>query len=255
MPQGEKMRAPEHKALTTIRINVPRERREDFRKWHNCEHSTDRMMGPGFQVLHRYNAVDDAEHHDMVIIFEGDSLDAFSSEYYMNSLNNPTPWTRESMKFIKDAERTVYLLQASCGEEPGFDAPYAYTVRLNSTGAPGAGEELAAWYEEEHLPRLCGVPGVLRGRLFKRVDELSSIKTAEQKIQGTGMGDCIYMCYLELDSLDNLGTSLWTEAAFGTPRSEAMRGKLMDLQRERWSLGFTRWTPERKIADESNHAE
>ena len=162
------MTAPEHRALVAIWINVPEARREDFRKWHNCEHSTDRVKGPGFQVLHRYNAIDYAEHHDILNIFEGDEAAAFDSEYYLNSLNNPTPWTQETMAFIKDAERAVYRLEASCGGEPDYDAPFAYIVRLNSTGEPGADEELTAWYKEEHLPRLCEVGGVLRGRLFRR---------------------------------------------------------------------------------------
>ena len=247
------MSAPEHKALATIRINVPRERREEFRKWHNCEHSTDRMMGPGFQVLHRYNAVDDSEHHDILNIFEGDSLDAFASEYYMNSLNNPSPWTQETMKFIEDAERAVYLLQASSGAEPAFDAPYAYTVQLNSTGEPGADEELIDWYQQELLPRLCGVGGVLRGRLFKKVDDLSGLETAEQKIQGTRTGERAFLAYLELDTFDNFYGDAWTEAARGTPWSAAMRPKLIDIKREHWWLDFTKWTPERRIAAENNH--
>ena len=45
-------------ALVAIWLNVDPENTEEFRKWHNCEHSTDRMDGPGFRVGYRYNAVD-----------------------------------------------------------------------------------------------------------------------------------------------------------------------------------------------------
>ena len=45
-------------ALVAIWLNVAPENCEEFRKWHNCEHSTDRMDGPGFRVGYRYNAVD-----------------------------------------------------------------------------------------------------------------------------------------------------------------------------------------------------
>ncbi len=234
----------EAQALVAIWINVPRDRREAFRKWHNCEHSTDRLLGPGFRALHRYQAEDDTEHHDVLNIFEGDDLDAFGSDYYLNSLNNPTPWTRESMSFIRDAERAVYELLASSGAAPDFDAPYAYAVRLNSTGEPGADEELIAWYREEHLPRLCGVEGVLRARLYRKFDRLSEVKTAESKIQGTRSDERAYMSYIEMSTLAPLGTEAWTEAAFGTPRSAAMRDKLRDLKRERWWLDFAKWAPE-----------
>lgn len=244
------MPAPEHKALAAIWINVPAERYEDFRMWHNCEHSTDRVKGPGFQVLHRYKAAEDGGRHNTLNIFEGDTLEAFGSSYYLDSLNNPTPWTRESMKFIRDAERAVYELKASAGGEPDWDAPFAYTVRLNSAGEPGADEELIAWYAEEHLARLTALPGVLRGRFFQKYEPLTGIRTAESDIQKTAQGERRFLSYIELETLDVLGSDAWLEAAFGTPRSAAMRDKLIGIQRERWWLDFAKWTPERRIKAE-----
>ena len=47
-------------ALVAIWISVAAEHMQEFRKWHNCEHSTDRMDGPGFRAGYRYNAVDES---------------------------------------------------------------------------------------------------------------------------------------------------------------------------------------------------
>ena len=61
-------------ALVAIWLNVAPENTEEFRKWHNCEHSTDRMDGPGFRVGYRYNAVDENANHNILCTFEGDTL-------------------------------------------------------------------------------------------------------------------------------------------------------------------------------------
>ena len=109
-------------ALVAIWLNVASENTEEFRKWHNCEHSTDRMDGPGFRVGYRYNAVDENAHHNILCTFEGDTLEAFTSDYYRESRDNPSPWTRQCMAFINNAERAVYSLQATIGEPHRYDA-------------------------------------------------------------------------------------------------------------------------------------
>ena len=82
---------------------------------------------------------------------------------------------------------------------------------------------------------------------FRKVDALSNPRTEEQIIQGTRTGDLAYMAYIELERLDNLGTEVWHDAAFGTERSAAMREKLIGLKRERWWLDFSKWTPEWRV--------
>ena len=59
-------------ALVAIWLNVAPENCEEFRKWHNCEHSTDRMDGPGFRAGYRYNAIDpENANHNVLCTFEG----------------------------------------------------------------------------------------------------------------------------------------------------------------------------------------
>ena len=149
-------------ALVAIWLNVDPENTEEFRKWHNCEHSTDRMDGPGFRVGYRYNAVDAGAHHNILCTFEGDSLAAFESDYYRESRDNPSPWTQECMAFIKNAERAVYSLEVSIGEPHRYDSPHLYMVSPNPEGEEMK-EEMLAWYREEHLDRLYEVEGMTRG--------------------------------------------------------------------------------------------
>ena len=232
---------PEPQAVTAVWVNAPEPRVEEFRRWHNCEHTTDRLEGPGYRCVHRYRRAGGDGRHEFFILFGGDDLSAFDSPYYMRSRNNPTPWTRKCMAFLRDAERSVCALAASFGERPRYDAPYIYTVRVDPSWGPGAEAELAAWYREEHLARMCAVEGVLRGRLFVRDERLSGEETEETKIQSMAAGRLPLLALYEMSTLGPIDTSAWHEAAYGTPRSAAMREKVAKGVRERWWLDFAKW--------------
>ena len=235
------MSAPEHQAAVAIWINVSPEHREEFRRWHNCEHSTDRLEGPGFRVCYRYNAIDESAHHDILCTFEGDDLAAFESRYYLDSRNNPSPWTRKCMAFIKDAERAVFGLEASLGGRPKYDAPYVYAVSVNPGGGKDAEAEILAWYREEHLPRLCALEGVERGRVFRYAEAATGGPTEEAEIQATRASRRTFLALYDVTGPGIPGSDAWVEAAYGTARSEGMKPMLKDLRRELWWLDFAKW--------------
>jgi len=235
---------PEAKAITAIWSNVPKEHEEASRKWHNLEHTTERLEGPGYLCCRRYNREGGEGKHGRFNMFEAESLDAFTSAYYLHSRNNPTPWTRASMKLSRDGERSIASLAASHGPRPRIEPPYLYLVRFNP--APGAEEEIAAWYREEHLPRMCAVGGVLRGRLFRHSEEVTNVETVESKIHGSkGMqpGARAFLALYDLTTPEPVGGDAWKEAATGSPRSAAMIRKLLDPVRETWWLDFVKYSP------------
>ena len=170
------MSLPEAGAITAIWSNVPEEYDEAIRKWHNIEHSTERLEGPGYIVLRRYNSEGGDGSHGRLTYFEGVDVETFDSSYYHQSRNNPTPWTRKSMGMIRDARRGVYGLAASCGERPRVEPAFVYTIRFDpAERTEGAEDEIVAWYREEHLPRLAALEAVVRARLFRRADEISDV--------------------------------------------------------------------------------
>ena len=57
-------------------------------------------------------------------------------------------------------------------------------VRSNPPPEPGGADEAVRWYREEHLPRLCAVPGTLRARLYRADAGISGIVTAERQTRG-----------------------------------------------------------------------
>ena len=134
------MSLPEAGAITAIWSNVPEEHDEAIRKWHNIEHSTERLEGPGYIVLRRYNREGGEGSHGRLTYFEGVDVETFNSPYYHQSRNNPTPWTRKSMGFIRDARRGVYGLErhlkSGCLQCPKLTLTSAIAV-LSSSNLPG----------------------------------------------------------------------------------------------------------------------
>ncbi len=235
------MSLPEAGAITILWSNVPPEHEEAIRKWHNLEHTTERLEGPGYIALHRYNREGGDGRHGRLNIFEGRDLATFDSPYYLESRNNPTPWTRKSMPLIQDGERSVCTLAASHGDRPRIEPPYLYTVRFGV--AAGAEDDLLAWFREEHLPRLCALEGVMRGRVFKRDPALSGLETEETRIHEMKTIDWGFVALYELSTTAPLGTDAWKEAAAGTERSAEMIQKLLDPVREIWWWDFVKYAP------------
>ncbi len=244
------MSLPEAGAITAIWSNVPGAHEEAIRKWHNVEHSTERLEGPGYIVCRRYNREGGEGSHGRLTYFEGVDLATFNSPYYHQSRTNPTPWTRKSMGLIRNARRGVSGLAASCGERPRVEPPFVYTIRFDPAGGAGgaegvekAEEEIVDWYREEHLPRLAALDGVLRARLFRLADEISDHKTEETKMQGGQEGQPAFLAFYEMSTLDPVGGEAWKEAASGTPRSAGMLKKLAGPVRESWWLDFVKYAP------------
>ncbi len=230
----------ETEALVAIWLNVAPENRTVFRKWHNCEHSTDRLDGPGFRASYRYNAVNEDAPHDTLCIFEGDDLAAFTSDYYLESRNAPSPWTRECMAFIRDAERAVFSLQVSIGAPHRYESPYVYMVSPNPAD-DAMRDEMIAWYAEEHLERLHRVEGMTRGRVYRMEAAATGGATAEAEIQETKASPRRIIALYDLEDPRIPLSPAWEEAAYGTPRSAAMRPNLGAAVRETWWLDFVKW--------------
>jgi hypothetical protein len=216
----------------------------EYLKWHNCEHMAERVSIPGFHVGHRYRAL--GGERDFFMVYETDNSAVMNSEPYLNRQNNPTPWTRESISHFRDSLRVIYSLVISEGKRPATDAPYLLLVRSNPPDEPGGADRVIRWYREEHLPRLCAIKGVLRGRLYRADKAVSNVVTEERKVHSASTGDQEFLAMYEMFSSNLPDSDGWKEAARGTERSKQMIGALRDMSLERYWLDFSMWAPERR---------
>ncbi len=231
----------EPQGLLAFWADIDEDYQLEYLKWHNCEHMAERVSIPGFHVGHRYRAL--GEERDFFMVYETDTADVMRSEPYLQCQNNPTPWTRKSISHFRQSFRVIYGLVASEGRQPAVDAPYLLLVRTNPPGEPGGADGVIHWYTEEHLPRLCAVEGVLRGRLYRVDGEISNIATAERKVHGASTGDQEFLAMYEMLSPDIPDTDVWKEASGGSERSKQMIGALRDVSFDRYWLDFSMWAP------------
>ena len=136
---------------------------EEFNDWYDTEHVPDREKVPGFLTLTRWVAVDNPK--VALAIYDLQSIDVLQSAQYLPiGYRNPSPWTRRLMPMCQRVLRFV-------GEQitPGNvisprDAGGLLFMGFNLE--PGAEEDYAHWMDEEHLPSLSKVPGVISARRF-----------------------------------------------------------------------------------------
>lgn len=230
--------------LLAIWADVDQPYHLEFTQWHNCEHIPERVSIAGFHVGRRYRALDDAR--EFFMVYETDNANVMQSEAYLHSQNNPTPWTRKSIGHFQHTLRTIYHMVACEGNPPELDAPYVLLVRSNPPDQPDGSEEVVRWYRDEHLPRLCALEGVLRGRLYRADPDISGIVTAERKVHGASPGHQAFLALYELCDADLPHSSAWYEAATGTEWSTRMVRSLRDLERERYWLDFSLRAPGRR---------
>lgn len=233
------MTHPEPQGLLAIWANVDEDYQREYAQWQNCEHMAERVTIPGFHVGHRYCAIEAAR--EFFMVYETDTPDVMQSQPYLHSQNHPTPWTRKSIAHFRNTRRTIYSLVASEGERPATDAPYVLLVHSNPAAGPGGADEVIRWHCQEHLPRVRGVEGVLRARLYRTDTAISNIQTAERQIHGASPGSQEFLAMYEMFSPDIPLSDIWRQAARGTERSAEMMAALRDVEHERYWLDFALW--------------
>ncbi|MBV9577736.1 MAG: hypothetical protein JO057_04000 [Chloroflexi bacterium] len=149
--------------LLAVWMQVPSEFDEEFNAWYNTEHVPERIGVPGFLTARRY-VVEGTPgrymaHYDLA------DLSVLHSEPYASISRGPSAWTRRIGSKLAENIRNEYELVQSIGEAPAEPAPYALLVRIET--APEDDAELNAWYEQDHLGALQGVPGCYRARRFR----------------------------------------------------------------------------------------
>ena len=156
-----------------------------FREWHTCEHMPERVSIPGFQVGRRYIDCDDPATYLMT--YQTNDSAVLGSPPYLDALNAPSDWTRESLPHFRKPVRNIYSRLAAHGETDYLAAPYVYTLRFNADG-DGLAEAAAALAGDEQLGRVA---------LYQVDEAISGIQTSERKIYGGGPGEQRWLLFVE----------------------------------------------------------
>ena len=93
-----------------------------------------------------------------------ESAGVLGSDGYLERLDHPTPWTRESLGHFRRPSRNVYTLIATHGDTSLRESPYLVSIRFDL--APAAESELRTSIRNELLPGWTALPQVGRVKLY-----------------------------------------------------------------------------------------
>src|SRR5215471_5693578 len=190
------------KGILIAAMNFSDVAEDEFHDWYDTEHVPERLRVPGFINAQRWIGNDNQK--VSVALYDLDEVGVLPSPPYQAVGGaNGTPWT-------KRVTGRVNMLMRYEGEQilPGDatapdGAVALLLVSMNPT--PEAEAEFNAWYNEEHLPALGSVPGVLMARRYRGAG-------ATQR----------YLAMYHFASPDVRDGAAWKQAA-NTPWTEKMR--------------------------------
>lgn len=144
----------------------------EFHDWYDNEHGPARLTVPGIRTAMRYRALD-GERPSWLALYELDGPEVIGSPEYQALGAKASDRDRAVGAGLAALDRRVY-------EQIGVDgldvlpspAPVVLSVAISVPA--GTEQDLAAWYDDEHIPMLLKVAGwqrIRRYRLTRSLDE------------------------------------------------------------------------------------
>ena len=136
----------------------------EFNAWYDTEHIAERLSIPGFLSARRWVADGKPGEGKYLATYELVTPGVLHTSAYLERYRNPTPWSKRSL------ENTVMFRRWACEQiNPGDASPHMMSHALFvaiGDAPPEHEDEFNRWYDDEHIPLLSQVPGVLRARRF-----------------------------------------------------------------------------------------
>jgi hypothetical protein len=181
------------KGILIAAMNIGNAAEDEFHDWYDTEHLPERQRVRGFLLCQRWIGTDDRK--VSVATYDLDTVSVLQGpEYRAIGGENLSPWS-------KRVTSRVERLMRFEGDQilPGDALPpdNAGGLLLNAMNVePAAEAEFNDWYDNEHIPALATVPGVLCARRF-------SATSANRR----------YVALYHLVSPDVQATPAWKNAA------------------------------------------
>ena len=185
--------------------------RDEFNDWYDTEHVPERSRVAGFLNCQRWIGADDA--NVSVATYDLSALSVLQSPAYRAiAYDNLSPW---SQRVVGRCERLLRFEGSQTLPGDAAAPGAAQALLLNAmNAAPEHEADFNRWYDEEHIPALAAVPGVLCARRFR------AASTTLQK----------YVALYHMESPEVCSTQAWTKAV-DTPWTQKIRPHMRDRLR------------------------
>jgi len=185
---------------------------DEFNDWYDTEHIPERHRVPGFLTRQRWIGAENPK--QSVATYDLESLSVLQgSAYRAISGENLSPWSK---RVTSRVQRLVRFEgdQTLPGDTVAPDSAGGLLL-VGMTPALGGETAFNAWYDNEHVPALARVPGVLCARRFRNAT------TGAPK----------YVALYHLTSPAVVDSTEWKQASGSTPMPEHIRPQISDRLR------------------------
>jgi hypothetical protein len=168
------MNSTDGPALLFVAADFDPAREAAMNDWYDRRHVPQRQHLPGWTTARRFELISGAHPGQIgpkyAAVYDLDGVAALQTPEY-RSLSQPPVQTDEDREMLQCFRNSMRCVLTLISETVG-DTSKAYQEAqvLNAVGLQphdGYEEEYNAWYDEEHIPLISKVPGVLRVRRFR----------------------------------------------------------------------------------------
>jgi hypothetical protein len=178
----------------------------EFNDWYDMEHIPERQRVPGFLSLQRWIGAENPR--QSVATYDLESLAVLQSPGYRAiGGENLSPWSKRVTAKVERLLR--YEGEQILPGDAVAPSSAGGLLLVGMTPAPDVEGAFNAWYDNEHVPALARVPGVLCARRFRT------------KASGTK-----YIALYHLTSPGVVDTAEWKDASGSTPMPQRVRDQI-----------------------------
>ena len=151
-------------------------------EWHSREHMAERVSIEGFLRGRRYRSVDTTG--GTFLMYEVSDFEVLTSPAYLERLNHPTPWTRQTVPGVQDLCRTLCRTKTSRGLGIGR---LIWTLRLRTALESISRTQLISWLDEQ-VELLLEQQGLNAVHVLVGDADASALKNREKQLRS---GDAV----------------------------------------------------------------
>jgi hypothetical protein len=158
--------------------------------WWTHEHLPERLAVPGFVRARRYaRRPSPSDATEYLTVYEGETIDTFSSPGYMSALNNPTPRTKANLPSIASMDRSACrvlhsVVREGFGGAVGGSAIFAHF----NVGGGQQRKDLQDWIIAQLTPTVIGKSGSLALHLVERDEKTTKTGSSSSSYDGIDLG-------------------------------------------------------------------
>ena len=198
------------RGLLVAALNFSTAHADEFHDWYDLEHIPERQTVPGFGACERW--IGDEQPTLSVATYDLDSVDVLRSKAYASiAYGNLSVWSKRVTAMCKRLLRFEGT-QIAPGDAAAPEGARALLLNAMNV-APEAEDDFNAWYDQEHLVALAGVPGTLAARRYRSTEASG--------------GTHRYVAIYHLESPDVTRSTAW-KAAVDTPWSARVLPHMRD---------------------------